>query len=93
MALMLMAPAPISETCNVPSCRVFILFDPPADPVPVVLRTSADWSEQPVHNDGPPTSPAPMRLVLVTKSRRLKQMAVRFARRRCTFMLGHQLLQ
>ena len=68
-----MAPAPISETCNVPSCRVFILFDPRADPVPVVLRTSADWSEQPVHNDVPTTSPAPMRLVLVTKSRRLKR--------------------
>ena len=68
--LMLMAPAPISETCNVPSCRVFILFRPRADSV-VVLWTSADWSEQPVHN-GPTTSPAPSRLVLVTKSRRLR---------------------
>ena len=43
-----------------------------ANPVPVVLRTSADWSEHPVHN-GPTTSPAPMRLVLATKSRRLRR--------------------
>src|SRR6185436_15015552 len=48
------------------------VFNPRADPAPVVVRTSADWSEQPVHN-GPTTSPAPMRLVLVTKSRRLRR--------------------
>jgi hypothetical protein len=72
LALMLMAPALISETCNVPSCRVFILCDPRADPVPVVLWTSADRSEQPPHNSGPTTKPAPMKPVLATTSRRPK---------------------
>ena len=77
-----MAPAPISETCNVPSCRVFILFDPRADPMPVVLWTSADRSEQPAHNSGPTTKPAPMRPVLATKSSATEDVAVRCAQRR-----------
>ena len=87
-----MAPAPISETFNVPSCRVFILFNPRADPVPVVLRTSADWSEQPVHtrpdNQSRADEAGPRHEVAPTE-----EVAVRSARRRCTFTLGHQLLQ